>query len=326
MRDFQRDCEVLRGVLPQGDRLTAITPLTTGFSNETYLLEGCGLILRLPPAAGAMLEGHGVIGQARIYRELGCAPGAPPVPQIVLACEDPKVLGVPFYVMECVAGASIHDTQLQPWFTDGPDSLRADICRQWISTFAGLASLAPLACLGPAVSPEDDAKVWRAFAARANCAPLVACYDRLIAAPAPVSGPPSIVHGDTKLSNLMWHEGRISAVLDWEMALTGEPLSDLGYMLYGFESEYHMATTPQRQPGMLKRGEVIALWEEVSGRSAQGVFWHEIAQIGKITAIIAEGLEMYRSGRSQDPKLELFAKNFDYFLGVMRAMLDGGGY
>ena len=54
MRDFQRDCEVLRGVLPQGDRLTAITPLTTGFSNETYLLEGCGLILRLPPAAAAL--------------------------------------------------------------------------------------------------------------------------------------------------------------------------------------------------------------------------------------------------------------------------------
>ncbi len=77
---------------------------------------------------------------------------------------------------------------------------------------------------------------------------------------------------------------------------------------------------------MFTRDEVIALWEEVSGRSAKGVFWHEIAQIGKITAIMAEGVDMWVSGRSQDPKLELFAKNFDYFLGVMRSMLDGGGY
>jgi aminoglycoside phosphotransferase (APT) family kinase protein len=124
----------------------------------------------------------------------------------------------------------------------------------------------------------------------------------------------------------MWHEGGISAVLDWEMALTGEPLADLGYMLYGFESEYHMATTPQRQPGMFRRDQVIALWEHISGRSARGVLWHEIAQIGKITAIIAAGVDMYNSGRSQDPKLELFAKNFDYFLGVMKAMLDGEGF
>jgi aminoglycoside phosphotransferase (APT) family kinase protein len=228
--------------------------------------------------------------------------------------------------MEKAAGESIHDTQLQPWFTEGPDALRADVCRQWVAAFAGLAKLPPLACLGDPVSPQDDAMVWREFAGKANCEPLVGLYDRLLDRPAPVSGPPAVVHGDTKLSNLMWHDGRISAVLDWEMALNGEPLSDLGYMLYGFASEYHGATTPQRQPGMVSRDELIAQWEAVSGRSADGVFWHEIAQIGKITAIMAEGVDMWVSGRSQDPKLELFAKNFDYFLGVMQAMLDGGGF
>ena len=115
-------------------------------------------------------------------------------------------------------------------------------------------------------------------------------------------------------------------MLDWEMALNGEPLADLGYMLYGFESAFHGATTPQRQPGMLSRDEVIALWEQVSGRSAEGVYWHEIAQIGKIGAIIAEGTNMYVTGRSTDPKLAYFMKNRDYYLGVMQAMLDGGGF
>jgi len=326
MRDFERDCEILRGLLPGGDKLTGITPLTTGFSNETYLLEGCDLILRLPPSAGAMLEGHRVIAQAEIYRELGGIEAAPTVPAIEMTCDDPEVLGVPFFVMERVPGESIHDTKLQPWFVEGSDELRADVCRQWVSTYAAISKLEPLPCLGKVVSPQEDASVWRGFARSANCMELVGQYDRLLAVPAPTSGPPSVLHGDTKLSNLMWHDHSISAVLDWELAVNCDPLADLGYMLYGFECEFHGPTTPQRQPGMYQREDVIALWEQVSGRSAQGVFWHEVAQIGKITAIMAEGVDMYRSGRSKDPKLELFAKNFDYFLGVMKSMLDGGGF
>lgn len=326
MRDLERDREILKDLLPGGDRLTAIVPLTTGFSNETYLLEGCDLILRLPPSAGAMLDGHDVIAQANIYTALRDVEGAPPVPEIVLACSDENKLGVPFYVMECVAGESVHDTSLQDWFTQPADSYREGVCRQWITAFAGLARIAPVDAIGAVTSPEDDARMWRRFADAANCAELVQMFDRLLAVPAPRSGPPAIVHGDTKLSNLMWHEGQISAMLDWELAINGEPLADLGYMLYGFESEYHGSTTPNRQPGMLGRDEVIALWSQASGRSAEGVYWHEIAQIGKLSAIIAEGKNMYETGRSQDPKLEYFMKNIGYYLGTMRAMLDGGGF
>ena len=42
--------------------------------------------------------------------------------------------------------------------------------------------------------------------------------------------------------------------------------------------------------------------------------------------VIAEGTNMWTTGRSKDPKLAYFAKNLDYYLGVMRAMLDGGGF
>ena len=104
--------------------------------------------------------------------------------------------------------------------------------------------------------------------ASAECPELVALFDRLLAAPAPLSGPPALIHGDPKLSNLMWQDQRITAMLDWEMALNGEPLANLGYMLFFFASEYHAATRAQKLPGMLARDEVIALWEQVSGRSA----------------------------------------------------------
>ena len=325
-RDLDSIARALRSYLDHGAQIAAVAPLTTGFSNDTYLIEGLDLILRLPPHAGAMLDGHDVVMQARIYQQLGQAEGAPPVPGIVALCEDTEVLGDLFFAMERVDGESIDDLKMRPWFIDGTDTFRRQICTNWVRAFAANAMLAPLGILGAPISPEDDARTWRNFAGQANCAELVALFDRLLSKPAPRSGPPAVVHGDTKLSNLMWKGSDVAAMLDWEMALNGEPLADLGYMLYSFESDFHAATRAQKLPGMLSRGEVIALWEQVTGRSAEGVFWHEIAQIGKIAAIIAEGCNMWDTGRSQDPKLELFKQNMGYYLGVMEQMLGGGGF
>ncbi len=324
MRDLDQLAAALRKVLPGGESITAIRPMTTGFSNETYGIDGPDLILRLPPAAGAMLEGHDVIGQARIYEKLGATDGAPPVPRIVMTCADPTVIGVPFFVMERIVGESIDDISMPAWFTDGSDALRNRVCRDWIAAFSRLSNLTPPSTLGPAVTPEDDARMWRDFGRAADCSRLVDLFDRLLESSAPLSGPPAVIHGDPKLANLMWHDGQITAMLDWEMALAGEPLSNLGYMLFFFASDYHGASRAQKLPGMLDRNEVIGLWEEVSGRSAKGIFWHEVAQVGKLAAIIATGANMHKTGRSSDPRLELFRQNLDYYLGALEAMLDGG--
>ncbi len=315
-------CWLLAGEAP----ITAITPMTTGFSNDTYLIEGPDLILRLPPAAGAMLDGHDVIGQAHIYAALETIPGAPPVPRIVHVEEGTELLGAPFFIMDRIAGESVNDINMQPWFTDAPKAVRNTMCRDWVSAFANLAHLSPLDVLGVPVSPEEDLRMWQRFADRAQCPQLVDMIERLLKAPAPLSGEPAVIQGDSKLSNLMWDDYRISAMLDWEMSLNGDPLADLGYMMYLFESKYHAATRAPKLPGMLKRDEVITHWEQVSGRSAKGIIWHEIAQIAKITAIIAEGSNMLNTGRSNDPKLAYFKQNLDYYLGVVGAMLTGEGY
>ena len=323
--DLERARQVLGARLAGERPITALSPMTTGFSNDTYLVEGPDLILRLPPAAGAMLDGHDVIGQARIYQALGELPDGPPVPRIVHIEQSAEALGAPFFVMGRVPGESVNDIAMQDWFTGASDAVRRQMCRDWVSIFGRLACMAPLEVLGAAVSPEDDLRMWQRFAAKANCPQLVDQIEHLLKTPAPISGPPAVIQGDSKLSNLMWDNYRISALLDWEMALNGDPLADLGYMLYLFESEYHTATRAPKLSGMLKRDEVIALWEEVSGRSAAGIIWHEIAQIAKITAIIAEGANMHDTGRSSDPKLVYFKQNLDYYLGVVGAMLEGSG-
>ena len=321
-RDLAHVRTVLASILPDGDRITAITPLIAGHSNETYVIEGLDAILRLPPAADPLLAGHGIVAQAHIYRALGRQPGAPPVPRIEYLCEDAATLGDPFFVMECVAGQAVPDYSIPVWFTDAPAAKREQVSRQWAEAIGKIATLAPLDVLGRAVTPEDNALEWRTMATDANCPQLVALFDRLLALPAPVSGPPAPVHGDPKIANLMWSDFDLSAVLDWELAYNGEPLSDLGYMIFFFRPEAYSRQPLPSLSGMIGRGEVVAAWERSSGRSAAGWAWYEAAAIGKMAAIIAHGYNLAVAGHSDDARFLRWKERLDANMVVMASIID----
>lgn len=318
-RDIDRTLEALRRHLPG---VTGLSPLTTGHSNETYLIGGLDQILRLPPHADPLMQSHGVIAQARIYETLGRAPGGPPVPHVSHVCEDAGPLGDPFFVMARAAGEAVHDVFLQPWFVEADDAFRERMCGAWVRAIAGLARLAPIDPFGAPVTPGEEARRWRNAAEAADCAALVAEFDRLLARPAPLSGPPAPVHGDPKLANLLFSDGALTAVLDWELGYNGEPLADLGYMLYFFEHAAHPAGAAQLLSGMWARDAAIAAWSEAAGRSAEGVGWHEIAAVGKMAAILADGYNLYASGKSGDVRFERWKGRLDVNIGIMRSMLD----
>jgi hypothetical protein len=56
-----------------------------------------------------------------------------------------------------------------------------------------------------------------------------------------------------------------------------------------------------------------------------GLIWHEMAQIAKILCTMAEGTNLWVTGRNTDPKLAYFQQNLDYYLGVLVSMLDAEG-
>ena len=321
-RDIGALRAALASALPDGDRITGVRAFSTGHSNETYLIEGLDRILRLPPTADPLMPGsHGVIAQARIYRALAAIAGAPPVPEVLMECAERSLLGDEFYVMARVAGEEVNDYQPQDWFTDALPEERDAICRTWMTSFGQLANLGPIDVLGPAMTPEDQAGRWRRVAMDADCAPLVELFDRLLRVPAPRTGVPSPVHGDPKLANLMWSDGELTAVLDWELAYNGEPLADLGYMLFFFASDAHPANRGCGFPGMWPRDRIIAHWAGLTGRSSAGVHWHEIAAAGKMAAIIAYGHHLYVSGKSNDARFLQWKIPLDKNLKLIDDML-----
>lgn len=315
-RDLAGLLSIVRTVVPGGQAITAVTPLMAGHSNETYLLEGLDAILRLPPASEPLLKGYGVIDQARIYEALAGAPGLP-VPGVLHVEPEPSVIGDPFFVMQKINGRAVTDYIIPDWFKAASAAERASVTRQWVAAIGRIATLEPLEVLGAPSSPDVQARYWRSMADAANCPELVTLFDRLLASPAPTSGPASPVHGDSKIANLMWSGFDLAAVLDWELAYNGEPLADLGYTLYFFRPEAYSRDPLPALTGVIDRAEVVRTWEQASGRSAQGWRWHEAAAIGKIGAIIAHGYNLASSGHTFDPRWLAWKERLDVNIRLM---------
>jgi aminoglycoside phosphotransferase (APT) family kinase protein len=314
--------EALRKRLLAGRRITAVTPLSTGHSNETYLLHGLDQILRLPPSGPSLTEGLDMAAQFQLYAVLARLPGAPPVPRVIYYCDDPDVLGSPFYLVQREAGAPFSDYDVPAWWAEACELVRERLSLQYVHTYASLAKVQPLDVLGPVMTPVAECQHWQRFATTARHERLVALVERLINIPHSHSGPASLVHGDAKMANMLWLQGRLQSVLDWELAINGDPLADLGYMLNFFASDAHPAGIGCDLPGMWSRERVICEWEQVSGRSAHGVEWFEAAAAIKVTSIMAYGYHLATTGRVADARYSAWLPYIQQWTDITERIIE----
>lgn len=314
----------LRAFLPDGDRISGVTALSTGHSNETYLLEGADLVLRTPPSEVGLLPPYDMAKQHAVFREVASHATAPPVPSVRELCLDPSVIGDPFFVMNRVPGTAF-EYDVPAWLRDGSRELRSSVCEQWIGAMCDLPALGPLDALGPPRSPSDEAARWREMAVRAGANRLADVINELVEEPPPMSGSPTMVWGDSKLANVLWDEGRLVALVDFELAYNGDPLADLGYVLFWFPEDPALPRQPGFElDGMWERQRVIETWQCRTGRSALGVELHEAAAIGKIAAIFAAGGHLYQQGLSTDERVAGWARAADQLIKFMRRRIDIG--
>lgn len=205
-----------------------------GQSNPTYLIETPTkkFVLRKKPPGKLLPSAHLVEREYRILRAL--PETQVPVPPARLLCEDPDVIGTPFYVMDHVEGRVITGVTLPNL---SPSERRA-IYTDYARIAANLHAVDYKACgLADFGKPEGYVarqldrwtKQYLASKTQPN-----ADMERLIAwlvAHVPADDETAIVHGDYRIGNTILHrtEPRIVAVLDWELATLGHPLSDLAY-------------------------------------------------------------------------------------------------
>lgn len=160
-----------------------------------------------------------------------------PAPRVYLASDDPTILGAPFFLSEKVAG----ETPL-PWGSQGQalegarrDSLAADFIGALATLHRFDWRATPLAKWGVGVTLENAAhrqiddweSRFRRWALRPH--PMAHRALQWLRANSPVAERLSLVHGDYRLGNFLERDGRISAILDWELVHLGDPIEDLGW-------------------------------------------------------------------------------------------------
>jgi aminoglycoside phosphotransferase (APT) family kinase protein len=288
--------------------------LGDGHSNLTYLVERGEkqFVLRRPPPPPLPPSAHDMLRESTIVAGLHRA-GAR-VPEVLAVCDDPAVLGVPFYLMTLARGVPL-DTRL-PAAVDNPNE-RARIGHDVVDALvevheitpsaAGLASLGrPDGYLGRQVRRFMD--LWEVN--RTRDIPLVGEVGALLADTIPDSGRATIVHGDYRVGNLLVSDdapGRITTILDWELATIGDPLADLGYLVSTYvdrdvpPGDGILALSPvTRRAGFPTRAELAARYAARSGRPVENLAWYEALAHWKAAIFCENMYQRFLSGERTD--------------------------
>lgn len=285
------------------------TPLTGelvagGRSNLTYVVSGgrTERIVRRPPLGHVQATAHDMGREHTVISALADTPV--PMPATYARCTDPDVIGADFYVMERVRGTPYRSrAQLEALGAE----TAARISGAMVDTLVKLHAVDPAAVgLGefgrPAGFLERQVRRWGKQLEGSRSRELARADElhRVLTdrAPAAASADHTIVHGDYRLDNLLVDAdvegGEVRAVVDWEMATLGDPLTDLALLavydrLSGLDASGAIVTDANTAPGFLDSDAQLERYATASGRDLGELSVHLGLAYFKL-AVILEGI------------------------------------
>ncbi len=311
------------------------TLIAGGHSNLTFMARdaaGRELVLRRPPLGHVLESAHDMAREHRIVAALG--PTDVPVAPALALCSDPEVNEAPFYIMEYIAGPVLHDLASAQGVSDAEkERIGFDV----VDVLAGLHGVDPdsvgLGDLGRkeaylARQLKRWNKQWEA--SKTHEIPEMEAVSALLEEQMPEQVGSAIVHGDYRLGNMIVGDGRIRAVLDWELCTLGDPLADVGYVLNSWvlpgDPGAEEADVPTMAGGFPSRDALSERYARATGRDLSGINYYRAFSHWRLAAI---GQGVYKRylvgamGDNRDLDLDQYKESVHTRAEAALALLEG---
>ncbi|MDB5668657.1 MAG: phosphotransferase family protein [Alphaproteobacteria bacterium] len=271
-----------------------------GQSNPTYRINAASgaYVLRRKPFGPILPSAHAVEREHRLIAALH--PTGFPVPRPYALCEDPQVIGSPFYIMDMVEGRTFWNGRLPELAA----AERRPVYEAMIRTLARLHMIDPesigLSDYGAAGNYfERQVRRWtkQYRAAETERIEEAELLIEFLTHTVPEQTRTTIIHGDYRIDNLIYapDSPRVSAVLDWELSTLGDPLADFTYL--------------------------VMQWEMPAEAGSAGLKGVDFAEACIPTLDEAVSLYCAETGRAGVPQLDwYFAYNLFRLLGIVQGI------
>lgn len=283
--------------------------LGSGFSAEIFFVDvdyenasgaqSQTLVVRRQPTDFEVVLGSSLALQGNMMATLDGLK-VTPVPEWIGMELNPDILEMPFLVMGRVEGQSA--TQRPNYNEKGwiADMQAADRAKTWtnaIEAFAqmnridwqqdGFGFLANAAWGAPGLDQYlGHLEAWYHGCRKDRAMPYVDAAMKYIRAHQPSGAPVNVLWGDSTPSNVMFSpDGRVNALIDWELAALGPSELDLAWWLY-FDDLFSRRFGVNRLEGLPDRAETIAIWEAAVGRTAENLEYYDVVVALRMALVV----------------------------------------
>ncbi len=334
------DATVLQGQLQrwaaahyhEGTSITDVRamPGHAGLSFGFTVSDGGGtldrLVMRMPPKGVRRSGNTDVLRQVPLLQALATA-GVRVAP-LRWWDADEQWFDVPYFMVGLLPGCTFAVREPDPSFAAASTSV-TDVFIQAVDALASVHLVdwrVDLSEWQPPIDLETEVRFWDPLLAKAADPEWIALGERtrdLLLAAVPQDPTIGVFHGDFQTNNLLFDQGHLVAVLDWEISGIGAQLLDLGWLV--MMNDPHSWSDGAGLAGVPDPATLVGRYAEVSGRSVDvdSIAWYRALSGYRFGVISCFNVMLHRTGKRTDPEWDRIAPSVPFLFGRAAELLGG---